>query len=101
MRDDQRLVKPVVVWSATVQRRLFRARRIPLPQLFPRCEYMMLAWGKTANELDKGLVPYSTALSAMAGHLEDIDWPVDGMKVALPARQAHASAVFEGMPVAD
>jgi hypothetical protein len=101
MTHDHYQVKPVVVWSATVQRRLLRARRIPLPQLFPKCEYLILAWGKTANELNKGIVPYSSALSAMVGLLEDIDGPVDGLKVLWPARQEPASAIFEGLPVAD
>jgi hypothetical protein len=101
MTDDQVRIKPVVLWSATVIRRLFRTRRIPLPQLFPKCEYLMLAWGKTASELKKGIVPYSTALSAMVGLLEDIDGPVEGIKVLWPAGQEQASAIFDALPVAD
>jgi hypothetical protein len=101
MTDDRLQVKPVVIWSATVQRRLFSTRRIPLPQRFPKCEYLMLAWGRTANELNKGIVPYSVALSAMEGFLEDMDGAVEGMKVLWPAQQSRASAIFDGLPVAD
>jgi hypothetical protein len=100
MADSSERVKPVVLWSAGVQRRfLHRTRRIPLSQLFPKCEYLMLAWEKHAEEMEKGIVPYSTAVSAMAAFLEDFDGPVEEIKVLWPARQQQASAIFEGLPL--
>ncbi len=101
MTADQQQITPVVLWSATVERRRFKSRRIPLPQVFPRCEYLMLAWGKAASTLQKGIVPYSAAVSLMENIMEDIEGPVDGMKVLWPARQDQASAVFEGLPLTE
>ncbi len=101
MTDDQLRVQPVVLCSASNQPRVFRTRRVPLPQLFPQCECIMLAWGKTANELTKGIVQYSVAMSAMAGILEDVDGPVPGLKVLRPSQQERAAAIFDGLPITD
>ncbi|MGO9096581.1 MAG: hypothetical protein ACLQGV_15330 [Bryobacteraceae bacterium] len=98
MADDQERVKLTVVWSAVVQRRAFRSRHLPLPQVFPKCDYLILAWRRgDAEEMSKAVVPYSTVIAPMANLLEDIDGPVDGIKILRPARQVEASSIYSGL----
>ena len=102
MVDAENRVKLTVIWSAEVQRRAFRLRRTPLPQVLPVCDYVMLAWGKPGTKsLNKAIVPYSVASASLAALLEDMDGPVEGLRVLRPYRQSEASEVFDALPKVD
>jgi hypothetical protein len=99
MADADGRVKLAVVWSAEVRRRWLLPKRVPLPQVFPLCDHFMLAWGKLEPEgLKKAVVPYSIAMVALASLLEDIDGPVEGLKVLRSHRQSEASEIFDRLP---
>lgn len=98
MAEGPERVKLTVPWSAEVRRRALQFSRVPLTQVFPRCDYLMLVWGKPGAELNKAIVPYSTASASLASLLQDIDGPVDGLKVLQPDKQSAASKVFDGLP---
>lgn len=99
MAEAEDRVRPTVVWSAEERRRSLRLKRTPLPQVFPVCDYLMLVWGKPgAKQLGKAIVQYSVALASLADVVEDIDGPVDGLKVIRPHKQESASAVFDSLP---
>ncbi len=99
MVDADERVKLTVVWSAEVRRRWVLPKRVPLPQVFPLCDHLMLVWGKPEPEgLKKAVVPYSVAIVALASLLEDIDGPVEGLKVLRPHRQSEASEIFDRLP---
>jgi hypothetical protein len=96
MVDADKRVKLTVVWSAEVRRRLLLPKCLPLPQVFPLCDHLMLVWGKPEPEgLRKAVVPYSVAMVALASLLEDIDGPVAALKVLRPHRQSEASKIFD------
>jgi hypothetical protein len=56
----------------------------------------MLVWGNPEPAgLKKAVVPYSIAMVALASLLEDIDGPVEGLKVLRPHRQSEAPEIFD------
>jgi hypothetical protein len=102
MLDAQDRVKLTVIWSAEVQRQVVRSMRVPLPQVFPVCDYLMLTWGKPdAKRLNKAIVPYSVADASLGALLEQIEGPVEGLKVLRPHRQSEASEVYDALPKED
>lgn len=98
MVDSANNVKLAVIWSAEIPDKGWFRRPMPLPQIFPVCDYVLLAWGKADSPLTKSLVPYAVVSSAIATLLEEIDGPVAGLKVLRPQLQKRASSVYEGLP---
>jgi hypothetical protein len=91
-------VYTAVVWAANMQSQFVKKRLLPIPQVFPKCDYLYLSWGKDPTHPQKGKVPYSTAIPAMAHLLDDIDGPVEGLKILWPEKQEQSFAVFERLP---
>ncbi|HRJ21215.1 MAG TPA: hypothetical protein PLF84_19360 [Bryobacteraceae bacterium] len=99
MVDDSGRVRPTVIWPADVQRRALLSERIPIAQVFPVCDLIMLVWGKLGGtSLKKAIVNYEVVMSSLVELLEHIDGPVAGLRVLRPNRQAAASAVFDSLP---
>ena len=101
MADAEHQVKLVVVWSAEVQRRLWLKRTSPLPQLFPECDFLMLAWHEHGSTRLGAIVPHSAAITALAALLEDMPGPVAGLKLLRPERRSAAGGIFEALPRLD
>ena len=98
LRDGESRVLPTVIWPAEERGRHFWRSRLPLPQVFPRCELVMLVWGDPAREgLKKVTIPYPVVMDYLAALLEDIDGPVDGLRVLRPLRQGAAVAIFDAL----
>ncbi len=99
MLDGESRVRPTVIWAAEVDGFPWWPKRIPLPQVFPVCDYFMLVWGKSGTErLKKAIVPYSVVSASLTGIVEDLGGPVEGLKVLWPSKQAAASKVFDSLP---
>lgn len=98
MVDPANNVKLTVIWSAEIPRNFWSRSPMPLPQIFPVCDYVLLAWGKVESGFTKNLVPYPIASSALATLLQEIDGPVEGLKVLRPQLQKRASSVYEKLP---
>jgi len=97
--DGENRVRPTVIWSAEAAGHLWWSKRIALPHVFPVCDYLMLAWGRPSRgHLNKAIVPYPAAITALADLLEDVDGPVAGLKMLRPNSQAAASRVFDALP---
>jgi hypothetical protein len=98
MVDSANNVKLSVLWSAEIPDKGWFRRPMPLPQVFPVCDYVILAWGKADSPLAKSLVPYPVVSSAMATLLEEIEGPVAGLRVLKPQLQKPASSVYKRLP---
>jgi hypothetical protein len=97
--DGENHVRTTVIWSAETAGRLWWSKRLALPQVFPVCDYLMLASGRLgAGKLSTAIVPYAVAITALADLVEDLEGPVEGLKILWPQNQVAASKVFDTLP---
>lgn len=93
-------VRLTVVWSAEVRSTaLSRKQTIPLAQVFPECDYLMLAWGSEGDQkLKTRYVSFDDAMARLAQFLDPLEGPVPSLMVLPPERQVQATATFESIP---
>lgn len=92
--DSQRRVRQVVQWSMNGG---------ALPQVFPPCDCLLLAWDFDPNQQRKPKLRFIRIETAdrLQSLLEPIDGPLPGLKILRPANQGAATRVFEEMTSAD
>lgn len=99
------LVRTAAVWSAEIRPPFPLTKRfVPLAQIFPECDYVILASGKKgASKMDKRYVSYTAAMEQLRGIVEDFPEtaPVSGLKILRAANQARAGSVFASLPALD
>jgi len=102
-QDSQLRVRQVVIWSAEVLGSLpFLKRVLPLPQVFPPCDYYMLSSGKpSAKKFSTRFVSYSDVISGLGSLLGPLPGALAGLRILRPARQQAAAAVFATLPALD
>ncbi|MEQ1886325.1 MAG: hypothetical protein ABL967_14770 [Bryobacteraceae bacterium] len=94
-------VKTTVVWSAEVDEQARPNELTPLAQIFPKCDYFLLAWGSDNKPFTKAIVPYVEAITAMGNSLEPLDGPVDNLLVLWPNKQRESAEIFRRLPKRD
>jgi len=98
MADTENRVKLTVIWSADVQRRSLKLTRVPLPQVFPTYDLLLLAWGKPGERFQKTLVDAANAETLLSQLLEPIEGPVQGLRILRPGRQKEACEIYDLLP---
>jgi hypothetical protein len=75
-------------------------RYVPLPQLFPVCDYLILAFGNKGAKLKTRYVSYPAAMERLQGIVEDFPVPaaVSGLRILRPANQSQAASVSRRCP---
>ena len=92
-------VRTAATWSAEVRTPLpFMTRYVPLPQVFPVCDYLIMAFGKKGAKLETRYVSYEAAMERLQGIVEDFPGPVSGLKILRPAKQSQAASVCAALP---
>jgi hypothetical protein len=97
--DEKRNVRTAATWSAETRNPIpFMTRYVPLPQVFPVCDYLILAFGKKGAKLATRYVSYADAMERLQGIVEDFPGPVSGLKILRAANQSQAASVFAALP---